>query len=84
MVRHDLRAAVGGGRLDQPALQEDDKLAKFGDALTTAQAPPSFPSWEQVAEAFDGEIEKVAKSGLSGEEAMQAAQQQADSIGTGQ
>lgn len=69
---------------DEPALQEDDKLAKFGDALTTAQAPPSFPSWEQVAEAFDGEIEKVAKSGLSGEEAMQAAQQQADSIGTGQ
>ena len=69
---------------DDEALTADDKLAKFGEALQTAQAPPSFPSWEQVAEAFDGEIEKVAKQGLSGEEAMKAAQSQADSIGTGQ
>lgn len=69
---------------DDEALSSDEKLAKFGTALETAQAPPSFPSWEQVAEAFDGEIEKVAKQGLSGEEAMKAAQSQADSIGTGQ
>lgn len=69
---------------EDETLTSDDKLAKFGTALETAQAPPSFPSWEQVAEAFDGEIEKVAKQGLSGQEAMQAAQSQADSIGTGQ
>lgn len=69
---------------DDPALTSDDKLAKFGDALKTAQAPPSFPTWEQVAEAFDGEIEKVAKQGLSGADAMKAAQSQAESIGTGQ
>jgi multiple sugar transport system substrate-binding protein len=69
---------------DDEALTSDEKLAKFGEALQTAKAPPSFPSWEQVAESFDGEIEKVAKQGLSGQEAMQAAQSQADSIGTGQ
>ena len=69
---------------EDPALTEDAKLAKFGEELTTAQAPPSFPTWEQVAAAFDAEMEKVAKQGLSGEEALQAAQQQADSIGTGQ
>ena len=69
---------------DDPALTEDEKLAKFGTALETAQAPPTFPSWEEVATAFDGEIEKVAKSGAAGQEAMQAAQAQADSIGTGQ
>lgn len=69
---------------DDDALTADPKLAKFGEALLTAQAPPSFPSWEQVAEAFDGEIEKVAKQGLSAEEAMSAAQSRADSIGTGQ
>ncbi|MBK7819571.1 MAG: sugar ABC transporter substrate-binding protein [Tessaracoccus sp.] len=68
---------------DDPALTADAKLAKFGEQLLTAQAPPSFPSWEQVAKAFDGEIEKVAKQGLSAEEAMQATQAQADSIGTG-
>lgn len=69
---------------EDETLTADDKLAKFGTALETAQAPPSFPTWEQVAEAFDGEIEKVAKSGLSAEEAMEAAQSQAESIGTGQ
>ncbi|MFK5635603.1 extracellular solute-binding protein [Ornithinimicrobium sp. LYQ103] len=69
---------------EDDALTADDKLAKFGVALETAQAPPSFPSWEQVAEAFDGEIEKVAKQGLSGQEAMDATQAQAESIGTGQ
>jgi multiple sugar transport system substrate-binding protein len=69
---------------EDDALTADDKLAKFGEQLLTAQAPPSFPSWEQVAEAFDGEIEKVAKQGLSAQEAMDAAQARADSIGTGQ
>lgn len=69
---------------EDDALTADPKLAKFGEQLETAQAPPSFPSWEQVAEAFDGEIEKVAKQGLSAQEAMEAAQAQAESIGTGQ
>lgn len=68
---------------DDPVLADDEKLSKFGDQLLTAQAPPSFPSWEQVAESFDGEIEKVAKQGLSGQDAMTAIQAQADSIGTG-
>lgn len=69
---------------EDDALTADDKLAKFGVALETAQAPPSFSSWEQVAETYDGEIEKVGKSGLSGEEAMETTQAKAESIGTGQ
>jgi multiple sugar transport system substrate-binding protein len=69
---------------EDDALTADDKLSKFGEALQTAKAPPSFPSWEEVATGFDGEIEKVAKSGLSAEEAVKAAQAQAESIGTGQ
>ena len=68
---------------DDPVLASDAKLSKFGEQLLTAQAPPSFPSWEQVAEAFDGEIEKVAKQGPSGQDAMTATQAQAESIGTG-
>ncbi|MDO5740138.1 MAG: sugar ABC transporter substrate-binding protein [Ornithinimicrobium sp.] len=69
---------------EDQSLTKDEKLTKFGEALKTAQAPPSFPSWEEVATSFDGEIEKVAKSGLSAEEALKAAQAKADSIGTGQ
>ncbi|AQP49937.1 sugar ABC transporter substrate-binding protein [Tessaracoccus flavescens] len=69
---------------DDDTLAKDEKLAKFGVALKTAKVPPTFPSFEQVIESFDNEIEKVAKQGLSGAEAMKAVQAQADSIGTGQ
>lgn len=69
---------------EDPTLTEDTRLAEFGEQLETAMAPPSFMSWEQVAAAFDAEMEKVAKQGLSGAEALQAAQSQAESIGTGQ
>ncbi|WP_331715920.1 extracellular solute-binding protein [Tessaracoccus coleopterorum] len=68
---------------DDQSLAKDAKLAKFGEALKTAKVPPTFPSFEQVIESFDNEIEKVAKQGLSGADAMKAAQSQADSIGTG-
>ncbi len=69
---------------DDDTLAKDEKLAKFGEALKTAKVPPTFPSFEQVIESFDNEIEKVAKQGLSGADAMKAAQAQADSIGTGE
>jgi len=36
-----------------PALTADEKLATFGKQLETAQAPPSFPTWEQVVTSFD-------------------------------
>ena len=41
-----------------PSISADTKLAKFGEQLKTAQAPPSFPTWEQVVAAVrhrDGE-----------------------------
>lgn len=69
---------------EDPALADDEKLAKFGTALETAQAPPSFPTWEQVVSSLDGELEKVAKSGLDPAEALAKAQAAADSAGTGQ
>ena len=68
---------------DDPSISGDPKLAKFGKQLETAQAPPSFPSWEQVATAFDTEMEKVMKTGADPESALKATQQQAESIGTG-
>ncbi|MFQ6171872.1 sugar ABC transporter substrate-binding protein [Oryzobacter sp. R7] len=66
-----------------PALASDEKLAVFGKQLETAQAPPSFPTWEQVVTAFDTEMEKVTKTGADPAAALKTVQSQADSIGTG-
>lgn len=69
---------------DDPALSGDPKLKKFGTALETAQAPPSFPTWEQAVAGFDTEMEKVTKQGADPAAALKSAQQQAESVGTGQ
>ena len=66
-----------------PALTADTKLAVFGKQLETAQAPPSFPTWEQVVTSFDSEMEKVTKSGADPAAALKTVQKQAESIGTG-
>jgi len=66
-----------------PALTADKKLAVFGKQLETAQAPPSFPTWEQVVTSFDTEMEKVTKTGADPAAALKTVQKQADSIGTG-
>jgi multiple sugar transport system substrate-binding protein len=66
-----------------PALTADPKLAVFGKQLEDAKAPPATATWEQVAAAFDTEMEKVAKSGLDPAAALKAVQSKADSIGTG-
>ncbi|WP_428538285.1 sugar ABC transporter substrate-binding protein [Propionicimonas sp.] len=65
------------------ALASDTKLATFGKQLETAVAPPSFPTWEQVAAKFDTELENVTKSGADVSAALQTVQSQAQSIGTG-
>ncbi|MET9227505.1 sugar ABC transporter substrate-binding protein [Lentzea sp. NPDC003310] len=66
-----------------PALTADTKLAAFGKQLDTAQAPPTFATWEQAITALDTEVEKVARSGADAGGALKAAQASADSIGTG-
>jgi multiple sugar transport system substrate-binding protein len=66
-----------------PALTADSKLAVFGKQLETAQAPPSFPTWEQVVTSFDSEMEKVTKTGTDPAAALKSVQKQAESIGTG-
>ena len=66
-----------------PALTADAKLAVFGKQLEDAKAPPAVATWEQVASAFDTEMEKVAKAGLDPAAALKTVQSKADSIGTG-
>ncbi|MGV8909492.1 MAG: sugar ABC transporter substrate-binding protein [Propionicimonas sp.] len=66
-----------------PSLTSDPNLAVFGKQLEDAKAPPAIPTWEQVASAFDTEMEKVAKAGLDPAAALKTVQSKADSIGTG-
>ena len=66
-----------------PALTADPKLAVFGKQLETAQAPPTFPTWEQVVTSYDTEMEKVTKTGADPAAALKTVQSQAESIGTG-
>jgi multiple sugar transport system substrate-binding protein len=69
---------------NDPSISADPKLAEFGKQLKTAQAPPSFSTWEQVVAGFDTEMEKITKQGADPAAGMKAVQQQAQSIGTGQ
>lgn len=66
-----------------PALSGDKFLKVFGEQLKSAKAPPSYPTWDQVAAVFDTEVEKVCVAGEDPAAAMGAVQQQADTIGTG-
>jgi multiple sugar transport system substrate-binding protein len=64
-------------------LAGDPQLKLFGDQLDKAKAPPSIPTWEQIAAGVDTELEKIAKGTESPADAAKAMQAQATSIGTG-
>ena len=66
-----------------PSLSGDEKLKAFGEQLKDAQAPPAIATWEQVAAAFDDEMEKVTKTGSDPAAALKTVQAKAESIGTG-
>jgi multiple sugar transport system substrate-binding protein len=68
---------------EDPALADDELLAAFGDQLSDAKAPPAIATWEEVATAIDGEIEKVTVGDTSPEDACAAMQSEASRIGTG-
>ena len=66
-----------------PALTSDPILKTFGEQLKSAKAPPSFPTWEQVAAVLDNEVEKVVNGKEDPAAALKTVQNQASSIGTG-
>jgi multiple sugar transport system substrate-binding protein len=68
---------------DDPALSDDELLSTFGQQLEDAKAPPAIATWEQVADAIDGQIEAVTVGDTTPEQACEAMQQEATSIGTG-
>lgn len=68
---------------DDAVLKSDPMLSQFGTQLDDAKSPPTIPNWEQVANVIDQEVEKVAKGGASGADAVKAMQERATQIGTG-
>lgn len=68
---------------DDPSISSDPLLPVFGKQLEDAKAPPAIVNWEQVATAFDTEVEKMAKAGQSPADTAKAIQTKASSIGTG-
>ena len=68
---------------EDPSLTEDAKLAKFGEQLKSALAPPSVATWEQVSASFDAQVEQVTKAGVDPTAALATVQSEATSIGLG-
>jgi len=68
---------------DDPAIADDPYLTVFGEQLKTAVAPPSIPTWEEVASVIDTELERLCKSGADPQEVATTIQEQAAAIGTG-
>lgn len=68
---------------EDPAIADDPYLTVFGEQLESAVAPPSIPTWEEVASVIDTELERLCKSGADPQEVATAIQEQAAAIGTG-
>ncbi len=69
---------------DEEALSGDERLSAFGDQLEDAKAPPSIPTWEQIAAEIDTVIEQVTVGDMTPEDGCAAMQEEASAIGTGQ
>lgn len=68
---------------DTGELAEDPMLALFGEQLDDAKSPPPIATWEQVADAIDGQLEQVIVGGADPAAAVEEMQSLAESIGMG-
>lgn len=68
---------------EDPALADDEHLAVFGEQLQSSKAQPAIPTWAEIANAINEQLERVTAGDVPPEEGAQAMQQAAESIGTG-
>ncbi|MDX3224613.1 extracellular solute-binding protein [Streptomyces sp. ME19-01-6] len=64
-------------------LGENPKMAAFETQLKVTKAPPAITTWQQIADAIDGELEKLAYGKATVAQVQQNLQSKATSIGTG-
>ncbi|MBM7095722.1 sugar ABC transporter substrate-binding protein [Bacillus sp. H-16] len=60
---------------DDEELQEDEKLAVFGDQLEEAVAPPVLSQWENVAQDLLSSLERINRGGADLDEELDDFQQ---------
>ncbi|MGN7978889.1 sugar ABC transporter substrate-binding protein [Microbacterium sp. 22195] len=68
---------------DDPAMQDDPVLDTVKKGLETGVTLPKVSTWTQVGDVIGQQIEKVVRGGVSAKDALDEAQKQAESIGTG-
>ncbi len=68
---------------DDPAMKGDPMLETVRSALDDGVAQPNVPTWSQVGDVIGKQMERVVRGGVSAKDALDAAQQQAESIGLG-
>ncbi|OAH10692.1 extracellular solute-binding protein [Streptomyces jeddahensis] len=64
-------------------LTEDEKMKAFAEQLKVTKAPPAITTWQQIADAIDSELEKLALGKATVAQVQQSLQSKATSIGTG-
>ena len=70
-------------RVDGGKLSEDETMQAYGTQLKVSKAPPAITTWQQIADAIDSELEKLALGKATVAQVQQALQSKATSIGTG-
>lgn len=68
---------------DDPVFQDDPMLEVVRAALDNGVATPAVSTWNEVGAMIGQQIEKVVRGSATAQEALDQAQQQAESIGTG-
>ena len=68
---------------DDSAMKGDPMLETVRSALDNGVAQPNVPTWSQVGDVIGKQMERVVRGGVSAKDALDAAQQQAESIGLG-
>lgn len=63
---------------DDEELQEDEKLAVFGDQLEEAVAPPVLAEWENIAQDLLSSLERINREGADLDEELDSFQQEAE------
>lgn len=68
---------------DDPAIADDEALTAVREAMEYGVSIPAVPTWNQVGKVLGEQIERVARGTATAQEALDAAQAEAESIGVG-
>jgi multiple sugar transport system substrate-binding protein len=68
---------------DSEAISSDPLLQPVKDSIPNAVSVPAVPTWSEVGSIIGEQIERVARGEATAQEALDEAQAQAESIGTG-